>query len=58
MSEGFYYTLEDNKIKEYMKLTTKQKLKWLEEINEFTEKVLTLKDKKNRNRLIGTESLV
>ena len=36
MTKGFYYTLEDEKIKTYMKLTTEEKLKWLDEINAFT----------------------
>ena len=55
MTKGFYYTLEDKKIKEYMKLTTEQKLKWLEEINAFTEKVLTPREKKIRNRFRNSE---
>ena len=45
MDDGFSYTLEDEKIKKYMKLTAKEKLQWLEEINSFNEKVLTPKDK-------------
>ena len=48
--EGFSYTLEDEKIKEYMKLTTKEKLQWLEEINAFNEKVLTPEDKAIRDK--------
>ncbi|MHA1798540.1 MAG: hypothetical protein ACTSVY_08850 [Candidatus Helarchaeota archaeon] len=50
MSGGFYYTLEDEKIKKYMKLSTEEKLKWLEEINTFTELLLTKKEKEIRNR--------
>ncbi len=54
-TKGFYYTLEDEKIKEYMKLTTEEKLKWLEEINEFTEMVLNEKEKQFRNKLPAAE---
>ena len=35
------YTLEDDKITEYMHLSTEEKLKWLEEINEFSNMVLS-----------------
>ena len=35
-SKGYSYTIEEEKILEYMKLTTEQKLQWLEENNEFT----------------------
>ncbi len=49
MGKGFSYTLEDKKILEYMKLSTEEKLQWLEEINEFTMAVLTEKEKKIRN---------
>ncbi|MHA1231792.1 MAG: hypothetical protein ACTSRP_18215 [Candidatus Helarchaeota archaeon] len=55
MAKGFSYTIEDNKIKEYMKLTTEQKLKWLEEINNFTEMALTEKEKEIRNKLRAAE---
>jgi len=55
MAKGFYYTLEDEKIKEYMKLTTEEKLKWLEEINIFTEMVLNEKEKQFRNKLRDAE---
>jgi len=40
MSEEFSYTLEDEKILEYLKLSTEDKLKWLEEIHEFNNLVL------------------
>jgi hypothetical protein len=33
---GYAYCLEDDKIREYMKLSTLEKLEWLEEINAFT----------------------
>ncbi|MHA1298487.1 MAG: hypothetical protein ACTSO9_03490 [Candidatus Helarchaeota archaeon] len=55
MSKGFYYTFEDSKIKEYMKLSTEEKLKWLEEINKFTQMVLTEKEKEFRNKLRAGE---
>lgn len=55
MSKGYSYTLEEEKIKSYMKLTTKQKLEWLEEINEITQKVLTEKEKEFRNKLRNGE---
>jgi len=40
MSEEFSYTLEDEKILEYLKLSTEDKLKWLEEIQEFNNLLL------------------
>jgi len=55
MTKGFYYTLEDEKIKTYMKLTTEEKLKWLDEINAFTEMVLNEKEKEFRNKLRSAE---
>jgi len=55
MTKGFYYTLEDEKIREYMKLTTEEKLKWLEEINAITEMVLREKENQFRNKLRSTE---
>jgi uncharacterized protein (DUF433 family) len=55
MTKGFYYTLEDEKIREYMKLTTQEKLKWLEEINAIIEMVLRVKEKQFRNKLSSTE---
>lgn len=51
MSKGFSYTLEDEKILEYMKLSDEEKLTWLEEINEFTRAVLSEKEKELRERL-------
>lgn len=51
MNKGFSYTLEDEKIIEYMKLSTKDKLKWLEEINEFMDLVLNPKEKELRAKL-------
>ena len=40
MTEEFSYTLEDDKILEYLKLPTEDKLKWLEEILEFNNLVV------------------
>ena len=51
--KGFSYTLEDEKILEYMKLSTEEKLQWLEEIVEFTNSVLTEKEKEFREKLIN-----
>jgi hypothetical protein len=48
---GFSYTVEDDKIKEYMKLTTEEKLIWLQEIVDFTNLVLTDKEKEFQNML-------
>ncbi len=35
MSEEFSYTLEDEKLLEYLRLSTEDKLNWLEDIVEF-----------------------
>lgn len=51
MDKGFSYTLEDEKIIEYMKLSTEDKLKWLEEINELTNIVLSNREKELREKL-------
>jgi len=40
MKKGFQYTLEEEKIIEYLKLSTEDKLRWLEEINEFNRLIL------------------
>ena len=48
---GYSYTIEDEKIKEYMKLTTEEKLRWLEEINELTRLALNEKEKEFREKL-------
>lgn len=55
MSKGFSYTIEEEKLIEYMKLSTKDKLKWLEEINEFTNLALSNKEKELRAKLRGCE---
>ena len=49
MNKGFYYTLEKEDIVNYMKLSTREKLTWLEEIVLFTEKALAPKEKKVRD---------
>lgn len=51
MSIGYSYTIEDDKIREYMSLSTEDRLRWLQEINEFTNLVLTEKDRKIREKL-------
>jgi hypothetical protein len=51
LGKGYSYTIEDEKIREYMKLSTADKLRWLSEINEFTNKVLTRKQKEIREKL-------
>lgn len=50
-NSGFRYTVEDEKIREYMKLTTEEKLVWLQEVIELTEMVLSDKEKEFRRRL-------
>jgi hypothetical protein len=48
---GFSYEIEDEKILDYMKLTDEEKLMWLEEITEFTNSVLTKKEKEFQTAL-------
>ena len=55
MDKGFFHTFEDEKILEYMKLSTEDKLKWLEEINEFTKIVLSDREKELREKLRACE---
>ncbi len=55
MAKGFSYTVEDEKIKEYMKLSTADKLKWLEEICTLTDKALGPKEKEFREKLRAGE---
>ena len=45
MAKGFSYTLEDEKILEYMALSIEDRLTWLEEMNEFNRLFLTKKEK-------------
>ena len=54
-SKGYSYTIEEEKILEYMKLTTEQKLQWLEEINAFTFAVLSDEEKMLREKLRSGE---
>ena len=54
-SKGYSYTIEEEKILEYMKLTTEQKLQWLEEINAFTFAVLSDEKKMLREKLRAGE---
>lgn len=39
--KGFSYYLEDEKIIEYLKLSPRMRLEWLEEIDELNRKALT-----------------
>lgn len=57
MNKGFYYTLEKEDIVNYMKLSTREKLTWLEEIVLFTEKALTSKEKKVRDYFRNSRKL-
>jgi hypothetical protein len=54
-AKGYSYTVEDEKILEYMKLTTEEKLQWLEEINAFTFAVLSDEEKLLRQKLRSGE---
>lgn len=58
MNKGFYYTLEKEDIVNYMKLSTREKLTWLEEIVLFTEKALTPKEKKVRDYFRNNREMV
>jgi hypothetical protein len=49
--KGFSYSLEDEKILSYMKLTAGEKLQWLEDINRFTFLVLNDRQKEFRELL-------
>ena len=53
--KGYSYTIENEKILEYMKLSTEDKLKWLEEINEFTFMFLSEEQKALRNKFRAGE---
>ena len=53
--KGYSYTVEDEKLIAYMKLSTEQKLKWLEEINAFTHSVLSDEDKLILQKLRAAE---
>lgn len=55
MKKGFQYYLEDEKIIQYLKLSTEDKLRWLEEINDFTRAVLNEKEKAFREKMRAGE---
>ena len=55
MNKGYSYTIEEEKIKKFMKLTTKEKLEWLEEIFLFTNMVLNEREKEFRDKLRAGE---
>ncbi len=52
MKKGFSYVVEDEKIREYMKMPTADKLKWLEEAIIFNQAVLTDKEKEFQKKLM------
>lgn len=45
MAKGLIYTIEDDKIIEYMALSVEDKLQWLEEMNQFNQLFLGKKEK-------------
>lgn len=45
MVKGLIYTLEDDKIFEYMALSVEDKLRWLEDMNGFNQLFLGRKEK-------------
>ena len=51
MTKGLSYTLEDETLLAYMALSTEDKLKWLEEINEFTRLALSPAEKEIREKI-------
>jgi hypothetical protein len=55
MRKGFTYTLEDEKIREYMALSAEDKLKWLEEVNEFLDLALGPTEKEAIRKLRSCE---
>ena len=57
MDKGFSYTLEDEKIIEYMKLSTENKLQWLEEINDFNNMVLSDRGKGIKRQIEGLREI-
>ena len=48
---GYGWESELDKIKTGLKVSAKNKLKWLQEVNEFTYSVISLKQKKLRIKL-------
>ena len=57
MSEEFSYTLEDEKILDYLKLSTEDKLNWLEEIVEFNQ-LVSGEIREPRTGYVGAETAV
>jgi hypothetical protein len=55
MKKGFSYTLEKEKLIEYLKLSTEDKLKWLEEINAFNRMVMDDQGKNIKEKLRAGE---
>ncbi|MHA2247893.1 MAG: hypothetical protein ACXADY_23300 [Candidatus Hodarchaeales archaeon] len=53
--KGFHYDLENEKILAYMKLSTEDKLRWLDEINHLTNLVLSKKEKEFGKKLRAAE---
>ena len=49
-NEGLFYTLEKEKIAAYLRMSTEERLEWLEDIMEFSEAALTPKEKAVRDR--------
>jgi hypothetical protein len=47
---GYSYTVSDEKIAEFARLSTADKLRWLDEYNRFMEIALTPKEKELRER--------
>ena len=46
MKKGFFYSYDARKIKEYSRLSAKEKLEWLYEANQFCKKALKGKTRK------------
>lgn len=53
MINGLRYHLEREKIIEYMKLSVKDKLNWLDEANKFNQMALSDKEKDIQKMLLG-----
>jgi hypothetical protein len=52
----FKYTLEREDIEAYLRLSTEEKLQWLEEIAEFSDRVMTPEAKAIRERFRSEEA--
>ena len=48
--KGYYTYVTDEQIREYMKLTTEEKLEWLEEANNFIQAASSEKDNEIRDK--------